>query len=219
LWNFSRFKDGKRLTLKDNPHFYEKLPTSADKYDGQFRTNPIKTFHHDRISVLTDNPRLGRVFLETAKEERVFSNVWVPKEAIIFKGSYLSVFIFSFPNILSDVCGKLEGENIIGSAIKNTPNLWCFVESSLSNTSWPSLPDRSSPSPATTATPVTSPTGALLGDWREPILRMLRSPGVNIHFRILDISPTSFSSGYSGPSLPSPPRDSSSIVSSLPPTP
>jgi hypothetical protein len=95
LWNFSRFKDGRRLTLKDNPHFYEKLPTSAEKYDGQFRTHPIETFRHDKISVLTDNPlATGRVFLETAKQKRAFGNVWVPKEAIIFKGSYLSVFLF-----------------------------------------------------------------------------------------------------------------------------
>jgi hypothetical protein len=90
LWNFSRFKDGRRLTLKDNPHFYEKLPTSEEKYEGQFRIDPIETFHHDKISVLTDNPGLtGRVFLETAKEKRAFGNVWVPKNAIIFKGSWL----------------------------------------------------------------------------------------------------------------------------------
>jgi hypothetical protein len=95
LWNFSRFKDGRRLTLKDNPHFYEKLPTSAEKYEGQFRTDPVETFQQEKISVLTDNPHLtGRLFLETAKEKRAFGNVWVPKKAIIFKGSFLSVFLF-----------------------------------------------------------------------------------------------------------------------------
>jgi hypothetical protein len=95
MWNFSLFKGERRLTLKDNPHFYEKLPTSVEIYEGQFRTEPIDTFHHDKISVLTDNPRLtGRVFLDTAKEKRAFGNVWVPKEAIIFKGlfhSYISL--------------------------------------------------------------------------------------------------------------------------------
>jgi hypothetical protein len=95
LWNFGRLRDGRRLTLKDNPHFYENLPTSVRKYDGQFRIDPVETFHHEVISVLTDNPRLtGRVFLETSKEKRIFTNVWVPKEAIIFKGSYLFVFLF-----------------------------------------------------------------------------------------------------------------------------
>ena len=95
MWNFSLFKGERRLTLKDNPHFYEELPASAEKYEGQFRTDPIETFHHDKISVLTDDPRLtGRVFLETAKEKRAFGNVWVPKEAIIFKGSYHSCIPF-----------------------------------------------------------------------------------------------------------------------------
>ena len=97
MWNFSLFKGERRLTLKDNPHFYEKLPTSAEKYEGRFRTDPTETFHHDKISVLTDDPRLaGRVFLETAKEKRAFGNVWVPKEAIIFKGLY-SLRPFSRP--------------------------------------------------------------------------------------------------------------------------
>ena len=95
MWNFSRYKDGRRLTLKQNPHFYEKLPTSAEKYEGQFRTDPVETFQQEAISVLTDNPGLtGRFFVETAKEKRAFGNVWVPKKAIIFKGSYLSVFRF-----------------------------------------------------------------------------------------------------------------------------
>jgi hypothetical protein len=109
---------------------------------------------------------------------------------------------------LLDVRGRLEGEGIIGRAIKNIPNLWCFEE--------PSLPDRSSPSPTTTATPITSPTGALLGDWRAPILRMLRSQGVKINILFSDKppTPTSFS-----PSLPSPPPDSISIVGSLSSTP
>jgi len=99
LWNFSRFKDERRLTLKDNPHFYENLPTSAKKYDGQFRTDPIMTIPQgEKISVLTDNPLLaGRLFIETAEETWDFGNVWVIKKAIIFKGSYLFDFLFLTP--------------------------------------------------------------------------------------------------------------------------
>ena len=98
LWNFSLFKDGRRLTLEDNPHFYKALPTSAEKYKGQFRTDPIETFQQESINVLTDNPRLtGWVFLETARHKQAFGNVWRPKEALIFKGSYLSVFLFLTP--------------------------------------------------------------------------------------------------------------------------
>ena len=221
LWNFSRFKDGSRLSLKGNPHFYEKLPTSAEKYVGQFQADPADTILQETISVLTDNPGLtGRVFLEIAKVKRVFVNVWVPKEAIIFKGSCLSVFLFAPPNILLDICGKLEGETIVGSYLANTPNLWCFEEPPLPNDPWPSLPDRSSPPLTPVATRITSPTGALLMDWREPILRMLRSQGIGINIRISDRLPTRFSYGYSGHPLPSPlPSDSISIIGGLSPTP
>jgi hypothetical protein len=102
LWNFIRLNDKKRLTLKDNPHFYEMLPTSAYLYDGNFRIDPIENFHHEiyqeRISVLTDSPHVtGRMILEIAEETRVYDKIWVPRQAIIFKGSYLSVFLFSTP--------------------------------------------------------------------------------------------------------------------------
>jgi len=94
LWNFSHFKDEKHLTLKQNPHFYEFLPTSPEEYKSHFRFDPIEILHQ-KISVLIDDPRLtGRVFLETTKEKRVFGNVWVPKEAIIFKGSCLPFIPF-----------------------------------------------------------------------------------------------------------------------------
>ena len=102
LWNFSRFRDEtKRLTLKQNPHFYdsEVLPTLPEKYGGKFRTDPVDTFRHKRsISVLTDNSGpTGRVFLETTTETRAFGNVWVPNDAIIFKGSCL--FLPPFPTL------------------------------------------------------------------------------------------------------------------------
>jgi len=96
MWNFSRSRNKEsRLTLKQNPHFYKMLPTSPENYGDKFLLKPIETYLHKRISVLTDNPCLrGRLFLETVKEKRAFGNIWVPKEAIIFKGSYLSVFLF-----------------------------------------------------------------------------------------------------------------------------
>jgi len=91
LWNFSRFPDSKRrLTLGQNPHFYELLPTLPRKYGDKFRAEPIEDFLRGKISVLTDN-QAGRVYLETAEKTRAFGNVWVPKNAIIFKGSTLSV--------------------------------------------------------------------------------------------------------------------------------
>jgi hypothetical protein len=87
LWNFSRFRDEKRLTLKQNPHFYKSsdLPSSPQAYVGDFKTDPIDNFQHTKICVLIDKP--GLVFLETDQISRAFGNVWAPNGVIILKGS------------------------------------------------------------------------------------------------------------------------------------
>ena len=97
LWNFSRFKDAKkRLTLKRNPHFYKQLPTLPHVYGGEFQTDPIETFEHENISVLTDNPdAVGRVYVDIGQKRRAFGNVWIPSNAIIFRGLHISVTLFS----------------------------------------------------------------------------------------------------------------------------
>ena len=87
LWNFSLCKDPKeRLTLKQNPQFYKRLPTLPDAYGGEFRMDPIQTFQHERISVLTDSS--DKVTLEAAGRMRVFGNVWAPNDYMIFKGPF-----------------------------------------------------------------------------------------------------------------------------------
>jgi hypothetical protein len=42
--------------------------------------------------VLTDRP--GRVYLESDHNPRAFGNFWLPNDAIIFKGSSLTLFPF-----------------------------------------------------------------------------------------------------------------------------
>ncbi|KAF8477769.1 hypothetical protein DFH94DRAFT_755681 [Russula ochroleuca] len=124
--------------------------------------DPIQTFQHERISVLTDSSyHEGRVFLETAGKLRVFGNVWALNDCIIFK----------------DLSGKLEGESVVGASIQRIPNMWCFVGRS-------GFGPELAPSPNATATQITSAAGVLIQDWREPIRQMLRSPGTNI--RITD---------------------------------
>ena len=73
-----------------NPQFYKRLPTLAEAYGGEFRMDPIETFQHERISVLTDSSyeKGGRVFLETAGRKQFFGSVWAPNDCIIFKGSF-----------------------------------------------------------------------------------------------------------------------------------
>ena len=196
LWMFSRFMgENQRITLKQNPHFYKRLPTTPEAYGGEFRMKPTLTFQHERISVLIDSSgHAGRVFLEAAGSTRAFGNVWVVNDVIVFKGSYRSSH-FSLSDTLIDVRGKLDGESIIGEAIRGIPNLWCFKERPLSLASQPALsPIQNSSSLTVTASQITSAAGILIRDWREPIRQMLQSRDVNI--RITDKPPDSTSSGY-----------------------
>ena len=89
LWMFSRFEDKERhLSLEQNPHFYDALPSFPETYGGEFRLNPIQTFRYEGVSVLIDNrDHAGRVFLETARVVRAFGNAWEVNDTIIFKGS------------------------------------------------------------------------------------------------------------------------------------
>ena len=88
LWNFYRSKDSKHITLQQNPHFYLNLPTSVDSFGAEFRASPAEYFHigpGTTIYILVDRPR--RVFLETQRETRIFSNVFKPKDVMILKGA------------------------------------------------------------------------------------------------------------------------------------
>jgi hypothetical protein len=89
LWNFSRYNGPEegRLTLRQNPRFYNRLPTLPEAYMGEFRMDPIQTFQHERISVLIDNSRRS-LFLETAGRMQVFDDIWDLNACIIFKGSF-----------------------------------------------------------------------------------------------------------------------------------
>jgi hypothetical protein len=201
---FSRFKDEKkRLTLEQNPQFYESLLyTRPEEYTDEIQMDPIESFQNWQISVLIDNPgHAGRVFLETAGNVRTFGNVWYADNIIIFKGSCLLCF-YSLTDTLLDVRGRLEGEHVVGAAIECIPDLWCFEEPSLSVASQSALSlNRNGRSPTVTATQITSAEGRLIGDWRGPICRMLQSRDVNIRItdRVTDKTP-SFRSIYSAAS-------------------
>jgi hypothetical protein len=89
LWNFSRYKDGARITLQQNPHFYSSLPADESEYTPMFKCYPLGDLGtalkpHDTVYVLVDRP--SRVFIETEGERRGFGNVWMLNGALIFKG-------------------------------------------------------------------------------------------------------------------------------------
>ena len=193
LWIFNRFQDkNKCLALQQNPYFYSGLPALPEAYGGEFRMYPIMSFRHERVSVLTDTPDYaGRVFLETAGEFRAYGNVWVPNDALIFKGSSLFIIlcvVFSSSDTLLDVFGNLVGESIVGATIQGVPNLWCFEEPPPSLASRPAISHNRNSPPNMTAKQITSAVGVVMHDWREPIRRMLRSRDVNI--RITDKPPS-----------------------------
>ncbi|KAI0300015.1 hypothetical protein B0F90DRAFT_571146 [Multifurca ochricompacta] len=169
LWNFSRFRDERRVTLKQNPHFYMNLPTSAEAYGDGFKIDPMKDLQHvPKICVLTDKP--SRVFLETDETTRTFSNFWIPSRAIIFK----------------DVCGKLEGESVVGAAIQGKPNLWYREEPPTPTTPQPevgptaNLASHSGLSPNTATSPTSSIAGRTFHDWKELIRQTLDSHHISI---------------------------------------
>ena len=99
LWNFSRLKGNRRVTLKQNPHFYTGLPRSACDYSDEFTTDPIEKFWDatlDATDIWVLTHERSRVFLETDNKKRAFGNFWVPDEAIIFKGPRV-VLLHRFP--------------------------------------------------------------------------------------------------------------------------
>jgi hypothetical protein len=88
LWDFNRFKDDRRITLRQNPQFYFDLPTSVEAYGCEFKADSFETFGGLKlIYVLIDGPK--RVVLETGQGTRIFGNVYyMPKGVMVFKGSY-----------------------------------------------------------------------------------------------------------------------------------
>ncbi len=92
MWNFSRYPDasGQRITVKQNPHFYLRLPRNAPSFGRNYHKNPLKDFAHgleqnDTIYVLVDKD--SRLFLHSAKP-RIFGNLWKPHQIVILKGEY-----------------------------------------------------------------------------------------------------------------------------------
>ncbi|KAN0133582.1 hypothetical protein V8E53_008750 [Lactarius tabidus] len=192
LWNFSRLKGKKRLTLKQNPRFYDSLPRMKREYGGDFENEPIENFWDaTEIWVLTDDR--SPVFLETENKKRAFGNFWRPAEAIIFK----------------DISGKLEGEHIVARDICGTPNLW--------HREVPTLPTvtvgRSATGPANPSdlppiitNPVNPVKDKVFEDWRLLVRDALDSPNISICISTKSTRPESDNwshSDFTDPTSPS----------------
>lgn len=92
LWFFSHYDKNKdRLTLAQNPQFYEGPPTFPTTDGPASETKPTEDYK-DTVYVLTNNER--RVFLDLGKNRRIFDNIWrTENNTLIFKG-LCSAFLF-----------------------------------------------------------------------------------------------------------------------------
>ena len=88
VWRLSRLRDPGRITPGQHPFFY-RLPISVNEYDNEFKLYPIKDFQaafNHNVYVLVDRP--GRVFIESESRNLTFRDVWMPKDTLIFKGTF-----------------------------------------------------------------------------------------------------------------------------------
>lgn len=90
IWRLGRLGDRERITPRQHPFFYQGLPISKGEYDKDFKLHPIEdfqaVFNHD-VHVLVDKP--GRLFIRSESTRRkAFGNVWMPKDTLIFKGTF-----------------------------------------------------------------------------------------------------------------------------------
>ncbi|KAI0300014.1 hypothetical protein B0F90DRAFT_1817813 [Multifurca ochricompacta] len=182
LWNFSHYGDVGRITLEQNPHFYSMFPGSVD---GMFTASPIQDFRSlpdgKTIYVIVDKP--GRVFLETEQRTRIFGNIWAAGSVMIFKGShYASFSLYIFADGLPDVCGRLEGENVVGESIRGSSKFW-YCKQPVQPFSLHTRVNRSSRGLRPILTPplVKPAPGRIIKNWRAPIRKTTNSNNINVH--------------------------------------
>jgi len=159
--------------LAQNPHFYIGLDKLADARCDGFATDPIGCYlgvdTHPRLYVLTN--MLGRVFLELGEDQRrAFDNIWKTNKILIFK----------------DVCGKLEGERIVGASLQGKNCWWCHVE--LPGVGPAMVSPNSSSPPSMTTSSTDTPAWEEVEDWKVPIQQAMDSPNAKIRITHLDLS-------------------------------
>ena len=90
----------------------------------------------------------------------------------------LPSFTFFASHVFSDVCGKLEGDSIVGASIEGTPNTWYREVLPPSPTSPSGVRPATVPSPPPIITE--SRINSLAGDWRELVLQAVGCENTNI---------------------------------------
>ena len=88
IWNFYQIKDKREcLTLKENPHFYAKLPTLLEAHGDSVKIDPTEDFRHTyMLYVLTDKQEPVHVIIGDQIVQS-FGNLWRSENGVILKGS------------------------------------------------------------------------------------------------------------------------------------
>ena len=87
IWNFSHYQEERRLTLAQNPYFYEDVPRTQLSARN-CESDPIVPYR-DRVYVLTGNSK--HVFLHCGQERRAFDNVLNMDGALVLKGLCVTI--------------------------------------------------------------------------------------------------------------------------------
>ena len=89
LWIFSRLPEDRRVTLKQNPHFYlsGRLPDCPLAYNDYFILKPVKELKPEKdLKLLILSNRTGWIYFDCEKFSRTYVNIWRPHNTIILKG-------------------------------------------------------------------------------------------------------------------------------------
>ena len=108
-------------SFKDNPHFYEKLPTLLKAHRNSVKIDPTEDFRHaSKFYVLTDKQELVHIVTGN-KILHSFGNLWRSENTIIFEGSGGIFWGFPpFSDVLTDICGRLMGGSIVKASLNGT---------------------------------------------------------------------------------------------------
>ena len=119
VWNFVCYTDHRRITLGQNPHFYLGFPRHWNVYEPPFFSplrvkDSVPIRHNDTVVVAVDKPSQSRIFLHTGQGCRIFGNVWMPDDDLIFNGfSLISPHRYLIADVFPDVGGRLRRERLL----------------------------------------------------------------------------------------------------------
>ncbi|KAH9036028.1 hypothetical protein EDB83DRAFT_1769544 [Lactarius deliciosus] len=113
LWILARLPVNHRIAPRDAPHFYlsKDLPDRPLAYTKEFRLEPLKDLRPEndqKVLVLLDRPRTGRIFFECGKFYKTYTNIWKPHNTVILK----------------DLQGTIEAATRIGPMIQGEVRIW-----------------------------------------------------------------------------------------------